>query len=193
MADIINFTNYKNKYGSGWFYSNDYNEWNGTVVVAAPNICTNTYVDSVALRKGNITVTAYYYNGSGWTQKWSKTISKSGNNDEEYKWSHNRAAESYPNQDNSNYHLWRFDVSGSCTGSSTYGFKVWCGGIGLYNDSEYNTYCKGQKIRYVAGDYWGIGGTYGSLDAFLNGEHPNVRRGTKITESNGKFVCASAI
>lgn len=191
-GEIINFANHKSKYGEGWFYSNDYNEWNGTVVVSAPNICINAYVDSVALRKASITVQSYYYNGSSWVADWGGTLSKSGNNEDSYRWSHNRRAESYPNYNTSNYHIWRFDISGSCTGSATYGFKIWVGGIGLYTEAEYNTYCKDQLIKCSKGDYWGIGGTYGSLDAFLAGELPSVYRGTAITDTTGKYVSASA-
>ena len=196
---LINLSNYQSKYGAGWFKEYTAENWSTTIICNAPSICVNAYVKTAAaFREASITVNCYYFDGNTWQPVWSKSMScKGGSGSDSYRWSHNRGAESYPNQTNSTYHMWRFDISGSNEAkNSWYGVNFWMGGMGLMTQGEYETYFKDKAIRYCRCDeIWSIssGSTYTTLQSFLDKESPSVHRGTPITSSNGKYVVHTTI
>ena len=197
--ELINLANYQSKYGSGWFKTYTAENWDTTIICNAPNICAEVYVKTAAaFREASITVGCYYFDGSEWKNVWTKSLScKGGSGYDNFRWSHNRTAESYPNQSNGNYHMWGFVIDGSNEAkNSWYGVNFWMGGMGLFTQNEYDTHFKDKEIRYCRCDeIWSIssGSTYTSLDAFIDGESPSLYRGTPITETNGKYVVHTTI
>lgn len=196
-GEVFNFANYKSKYGTSWFKTYSVQNQNITLIANAPNICVDFYVETGAmLRTASISITTSYYNGSSWITAWTKNMSCSGKNgSEHYRWAHNRAAESYPYRNDGLYHMWQFAITGSNENkNSWYGADVWMGGINVFTDAEYESLCKNRPIRYCRSDeIWSLGGKYGSAQAFLDGEHPGVYRGSEITDATGKYMVATDI
>lgn len=198
-GEVIDYNNIRSKYGTGWFKTFTMENQSYTLVINAPNICIDCYVKTSAwLREAKLTVQSYYYNGSTWVPDWGGSISCSGGNGEDhYRWRHNRQDESYPNYNNSNYHMWRLDVNAEYESKNSWaGLNVWMGGINLYNQSEYDNLCKDKEIRYCRSDeLWSItsSSTYKTLQEFLDHESPSIYRGTPITDANGKYVVYTPI
>ena len=187
-GEAINLSNYKSKYGTGWRFSNTWERHSGNIYISAPSFVIQYKASSVLLRKCNINVDAYYFEGGSWKYAFSDSCSVSGKNEQSKKFYHNRGAEGTSSYDHPDSHLWWFVVGSGWSGSATTYFYAWTGGIGLYTDAEYNSRCKGKPISYSAGDWWT---SYSSQDAFAQAQNPSVYRGTPITDSTGAYVCYS--
>ena len=187
-GELINFSNYKSKFGTSWRFSNEWTNWNGTVYVAAPSFIIQYKADSVLLRNCTIYVDAYVYRNGKWGLAWSDSAYAKGNNEETKKFYHNKSSEGTSSTDVADCHMWYFNTSCSNAGSTKTYFNVWCGGIGVYTDTEYNNRCKDKIIKYSAGDWWT---SYGSPDAFFEAQSPAVYRGDLITDTTGAYICYS--
>ena len=192
-GEIINFANYKSKIrdGSSWVASTRIEDTNKTFVVCAPSFRCVASVSSVLFRSNWVRLTASYWNGSGWTTVLSGWEAyKKGAGSASFSFNHNREAESTDEEDSPFHNIWKLDVTMKGKDGSAHGyFDIWCGGIEMMTENEYNETCKGRKIQYCKPDWWGVGGTYASAEACVAGQRPSVFRGNALSSA---YNCMSA-
>lgn len=188
-GDFINRTNIpapsaeENK----WDASYDYTNPNNTYYIAAPVITVELYTNASFLASNSGSIKVYKWAGTGysWTQYDSGTTHGGwGASDNTWRFVHN-CSESYDSTDTSGVHLWKFEVETS--GGGTKRFSVRAGSVKSNLNTNANTYKRGNLIRGCKPDYWAKGGTYGSDNAFINGEGPDARRGTVIDMTNANY------
>ena len=195
-GELINYSNYKSlvRDGSAWTYEVQIQDENKTYVVCAPSFRCVCEVSSVFLRDNWIQLVASYWNGTGWTQTYSNRLEKSGANSGSFSFNHNREQESSDDEDRPTYNLWKLDVSmKGANGSAHSRFKLWCGGIEMMTQNEYNETCIDRKIQCCKPDYWGMGGTYATAEQCVAAQRPSVFRGTPLTSETYRFMSASDI
>lgn len=201
-GDLINYANYRAmRDDSAWTASNTWTDSTSfTVYISAPSFIVRARVSSVLFRSNWVKVTASYYNGSGWTTVFTdRQAYKSGAGSAEWKFYHNRAKEGTSAEDAHMHHLWKFVVNMRGKDGSAHGyFDLWCGGIEMMTESEWNSYVKGSgnnKIKWCKPGWSVLGGTYRSDAEFIAGERPSAHRGTPISVASGtyRYMCATDI
>lgn len=192
-GDLINYANFKAMHGESWdvvlsgedAISGDQTLFIcGLSFVVGLNLYTKLMGDSL---KVNWTVS--YYDGSSWVTVLNEDKSILGLHKSSWTYFyHNRSTEGTSSQDMPNYHLWKVTLT-RLTSHGVYSYKLhaWVGGIAMMTEAEYNNVCKGKLMRGYKPDWWRLGGTYDSADAFLAGESPQVRRGTLISVPTGTY------
>lgn len=196
MSDsVVDYDNFKAIHGESWdavMPNEEVIDGNQTIFICGLSFKVGMYINSGWLWDG-ITVdwTVSYYNGSSWVTTVNERKSTDGVNRGYWTYFyHNRSAEGTSSGDRSNHHLWKVTLTRvSSTGDCSHRIHVWVGGIAMMTRAEYNDVCypKYNFMRAYRPDYWRLGGTYGSADAFLAGESPQARRGTPLSTETGTY------
>lgn len=192
-GDIINYANFKAMHGESWdavLSNGDVTNGDQTLFICGLSFIVGLYIDTYwSNNRLTVNWTVSYYNGSSWVTVLNENKSTSGMHNGYWTYFyHNRSIEGTSSQDMPNYHLWKITLTRvSGQGDYTRELHAWVGGIAMMTEAEYNNVCKGKLMRGYRPDFWRMGVTYGSAEAFLAGESPQARRGTLISVSTGTY------
>jgi len=188
VGDLINYANYKEMAGGSWRLTPSWEDTDKTVYLASCCFVVRIRCTSVLWRTSKMTLNAYYYNGSSWVRAYENTISQKNAGTTSQFYYHNRADEGTTSTDQHQHHLWKFVISNTIhPGSSHTYFELWAGGMETMNETEYNSYFKGQKLMGINCSY-----SDSSSDTdWVNNKYPSVYKGTPIGVSSGtyKYLC----
>lgn len=152
----------KGNFGGGWTQSTTVKwtqggigSWWGYFYISAPSFIMHAYTNFHWLQSGKLThISVDFYNRSaGAWQNVGPAQEIKGNGTTEYNFFHNRDAEpnkgGYNYRDNANSrvnHLFKVNI---CLGynNDRWGVDLYMGGVGLWTDSEYNSYGKNRLIK----------------------------------------------
>ena len=169
-----------------WDSSHEFIDPDTTYWISAP-----VWVVQFVVRSMNMqiittgTIAIYKWDGSsGFTLVTQRALVSQNGRTEQYRFVHN-CSENADERDNSNIHLWKFVVSSSGSGQKILSMRA--GSVKSTVNSQPSTYAAGKKIRGCRPEIWNTGATYSSDSAFINGENPMARRGTKISWANGNY------
>ena len=188
VGDEINYANYKAMVTAAWRISNSWGNQDITIYLSACSFVIQAKCNSVLFRSSSIDVNAYYYSGSSWVYAYNLHLTLSGaQNPISTKAYHNRADEGTTTGDQHQHHLWKFVVNMSWAGSAGADFVLWASGLETMNETEYNSYFKGEKLMGIKCEY-----KTGVTDSsFVLTNHPSTLKGTPISISSGtyKYIC----
>lgn len=201
MSDsVINYDNFKATHGESWdavMPNEEVRDGDQTIFICGLSFKVGMYINC-GWPWDNITVnwTVSYYNGNRWITIINEDKSTHGLNNGYWTYFyHNRSAEG-TTKDKPDRHLWKITLTRKAyAGDCSHRIHVWVGGIAMMTRAEYDNMIKesggsGGTLGLIKGyrpDYWRLGGTYGSDDAFIAGESPQVRRGTPISTTTGTY------
>ena len=182
-GDLINYTNHKAMAGASWMITTSSG---GTYFVFAPSFEAYAYAKGSWLwgsQQAHVHVS--YWNGSGWTDvlTWDNGVRGSGNSTS-YTWRHMYGGGS--SGDQPGIHIWRVYIASSGDGSGN--VHLYAGGIELWSEDQYNSYCKGNLLRGVR---IGIYASSSSIESLIASHGPAALRGTPISVSSGtyRYLC----
>lgn len=210
MANQISYEGIKAQCGTDWTTSTSGSTSGTTLYINSPSFVFRIWGHCEGMHmRIFIYADVYYYNTDTATwvtaqnmlidrENWFTSSDGSG---EEKKFYHNRGGEGTTSADAPKYHRWKVDIrarGGASAGDGYIGtwgwsWSVWCGGLNMMTESQYNAICKDsvQKIYYSDVNYYikGASNSYASDDAFINGTSFTKAKGTRIDATNAVHVC----